>query len=70
MSALSAYVPACHRGHQILLTDGCESPCGCWELNSAPLDELPVLLTESHFSSPLSVIFDGALFWFSETSLT
>jgi hypothetical protein len=22
------------RGHQIFVTDGCEPPCGCWDLNS------------------------------------
>jgi len=22
-----------------LITDGCEPPCGCWELNSGPLEE-------------------------------
>jgi hypothetical protein len=27
------------------ITDGCEPPCGCWELNSGPLKEQPVLLT-------------------------
>jgi hypothetical protein len=27
------------------ITDGCESPCGCWELNSGPLEEQLVLLT-------------------------
>ena len=27
------------------ITDGCEAACGCWELNSGPLKELPVLLT-------------------------
>jgi hypothetical protein len=26
-------------------TDGCEPPCGCWELNSGPLEEQSVLLT-------------------------
>ena len=26
-------------------TDGCELPCGCWELNSRPLKEQLVLLT-------------------------
>ena len=25
--------------------DGCEQPCGCWELNSGPLEEQPALLT-------------------------
>jgi hypothetical protein len=27
------------RGHHIPITDGCEPPCGCWELNSGPLEE-------------------------------
>jgi hypothetical protein len=22
-----------------LVTDGCEPPCGCWDLNSGPLEE-------------------------------
>jgi hypothetical protein len=26
-------------------TDGCEAPCGCWNLNSGPSEEQPVLLT-------------------------
>jgi hypothetical protein len=27
------------------ITDGCELPCGCWGLNSGPLEEQTVLLT-------------------------
>jgi hypothetical protein len=27
------------------ITDGCELPCGCWELNSGPLEEQSVLFT-------------------------
>jgi len=27
------------------IMDGCEPPCGCWELNSGPLEEQSVLLT-------------------------
>ena len=27
------------------VTDSCELPYGCWELNSGPLEEQPVLLT-------------------------
>jgi hypothetical protein len=27
------------------ITDGCEPPCGYWELNSGPLEEQLVLLT-------------------------
>ncbi|GAB1288406.1 Inositol polyphosphate 5-phosphatase OCRL [Apodemus speciosus] len=28
-----------------LITDGCESPCGCWDLNSGPSEEQSMLLT-------------------------
>ena len=28
-----------------LVTDGCEPPCGCWDLNSGPSEEQSVLLT-------------------------
>jgi hypothetical protein len=28
-----------------LITDGCEPPCGCWDLNSGPSEEQSVLLT-------------------------
>jgi hypothetical protein len=27
------------------ITDGCEPPCGCWEMNSGPLEEQSVLST-------------------------
>lgn len=29
---------------QYIGTDGCETPCGCWELNLGPLEEPPELL--------------------------
>ena len=28
-----------------LITDGCDPPCGCWDLNSGPSEEQSVLLT-------------------------
>ena len=28
-----------------LIMDGCEPPCGCWDLNSGPWVEQSVLLT-------------------------
>jgi hypothetical protein len=31
------------------ITDGCELPCGCWELNSWPLEEQSLLLTTEQF---------------------
>jgi hypothetical protein len=55
------------RGHRISLhTDGCEPPCGCWELNSGPLEEQSVLLTtEPSLQPPHSaILFYFILFYF------
>jgi len=39
------------------ITDGCEPSCGCWELNSGPLEEQSVLLTaESHLQPSKSLL--------------
>ena len=38
-------MPACQKRAPDLNVDGCEPPCGCWELNSEPLEVQPVLLT-------------------------
>ena len=35
-----------------LMTDGCEPPCGCWELNLGPLEEQTVLLTTESSLQP------------------
>ena len=35
------------------ITEGCEPPCGCWELNSRPLEEQSVLLTAEPSLQPL-----------------
>jgi hypothetical protein len=35
------------------ITDGCEPPCGCWELNSGPLGEHSVLITAEPSLQPL-----------------
>ena len=35
-----------------LFTDGCEPPCGCWELNSGPLEEQSVRLTSEPSLQP------------------
>jgi hypothetical protein len=38
------------------ITDGCEPPCGCWELNSGPLEEqLVLLITEPSLQALLFV---------------
>jgi hypothetical protein len=40
------------------ITDGCEPPCDCWDLNSGPLEEQPVLLTtEPSLQSTVTVFF-------------
>jgi hypothetical protein len=42
-------------------SDGCEPPCGCWELNSGPLEEQSVLTTaESALCK--AVVFDNNSF--------
>jgi hypothetical protein len=51
------------RGHLIPITDSCEPLCGCWELNSGPLEEQSVLLTLSHLSIPLRQILEGIDNW-------
>ncbi|XP_027240165.1 E3 ubiquitin-protein ligase ARIH2 isoform X3 [Cricetulus griseus] len=61
-SALKAVDAHCHRLHPPygtgqkraadLITDGCKPPCGCWELNSRPLEEQPVLLTSEPSLQP------------------
>ena len=35
-----------------LITDGCEPPCGCWDLNSGPLEEQSLLLTSKPSLQP------------------
>ena len=42
-----------------LVTDGCEPPCGCWELNSGPLEEQAMLLTtEPSLQHPILLLFE------------
>ena len=40
------------------ITNGCELPCGCWELNLVPLKEQPVLLTTEPLLLLLRLCFD------------
>jgi hypothetical protein len=35
------------------VTDGCEPPCGCWDLNSGPSEEQSALLTTEPSCQPL-----------------
>jgi hypothetical protein len=43
----AAFTTACLKRASVPPRDGCEAPCGCWELNSGPLEEQPVLLAIS-----------------------
>ena len=51
MSALSAYFTVCQKRATDHTLGGCESPCGCCDLNSGPLKEQPVLTGESFLQS-------------------
>jgi hypothetical protein len=51
-NVLSACMPPCQKRVKDLLIDGCEPPCGCWELNSGPLEEQSVLSTSEPSLQP------------------
>jgi hypothetical protein len=44
------------------ITDGCEPPCGCWELNSGPLEEQSVLLTTEPSLQPTILILNLGIY--------
>ena len=50
--ALSPHSPACQKRASDPIIDGCEPPCGCWELKSGPLEEQSVLLTTEPYLQP------------------
>ena len=50
------------------ITDGCELSCGCWELNSGPLEEQSVLLTAEPSLQPLPSFFIPTLYIHTYTS--
>ena len=41
-----------------IVTDGCETPCGCWEWSSGSQEEQPALSTTQPLLQPLSGGFD------------
>jgi hypothetical protein len=53
----AAYTTTCQKKATDALTDGREPPCGCWELNSSPLEEQPVLLTSEPSHQPIFIFF-------------
>jgi hypothetical protein len=40
-----------------LITGGCEPPCGCWDLNSGPLQEQSLLLPAEPSCQPINKPF-------------
>ncbi|CAO2628536.1 E3 ubiquitin-protein ligase NEDD4, partial [Lemmus lemmus] len=47
------------RSHGTAFLDSCELPCGCWELNSGPLEEQSVLLTAEPSLQPLERFYNA-----------
>ena len=45
------------------VTDGCEPPCGCWDLNSGPLEEQLALLTTEPAHQLQNLLLDAHLFY-------
>ena len=46
-----------------LIMDGCEPPCGCWDLNSVPWEEQLVLLTTEPSLQPEMSSLEHVLMW-------
>jgi hypothetical protein len=67
-SALSAYTLACQKRASDPL-NGCEPPCGCWELNSRPLEEQPVFLKSEPSHQPPFIILKCELLEYSKIVL-
>jgi hypothetical protein len=44
------------------ITDGCEPPCGFWEMNSGPLEEQPVFWTAEPTLQPPILFFSASIF--------
>jgi len=62
-SFLPACMPAGQKRAPDLIIGGYEPPCGCWELNSGPLEEQTVLLTSEPSLQPLMIIFIIYIFY-------
>ena len=57
VSALFVCMPARQKRASEPSIDGSEPPCGCWELNSGPLEEQPVLLTAEPSLQPKDLFY-------------
>jgi hypothetical protein len=52
----------CQKRTSDLITDICEPPCGCWDLNSGPLEEQSVLLTAEPSLQPQKNFYSLIIF--------
>ena len=59
ISALAAFTSADQKRAPDLIIDAYERSCGCWELNSSPLEEQPVLLTAEPPPAPILCPFNN-----------
>ena len=54
-------MPAAQKRVSDLIIGGCEQPCGCYELNSGPWEEQPVLLTSEPSLQPYHFLRENFL---------
>jgi hypothetical protein len=57
----AVYIFTCLKRASDTITDGCEPPCSCWELNSGPLEDQSVLLTTEPSLQLPGYIFENEL---------
>jgi hypothetical protein len=57
------------KGHWNPITDGYDLPCGCWELNSEPLEEQSVLSTAEPSLQPTSFCLPVLNHWTFHTRM-
>jgi hypothetical protein len=67
-SVLLACMPAGQKRAPDPITDGCEPLCGCWELNSGPLEEPTVLLASEPSLSHARFYFLTYTIFFKHTN--
>ena len=51
-------LPACYVSSDLGVTDSCELPCGCWELNPGPLEKQSMLRSTEPSLQP-SLVFSS-----------
>jgi hypothetical protein len=62
MEVQCSFLQTPQKGASDFIIAGCEPPCGCWDLNSGPLEEQSVLLTAEPSLQPRKMHFNGQMF--------